>query len=234
MIKENVEIKNALTVMDIANIVEYVSDYIISKDENGAVIYMPYLKPRAMMVALADNALNGLTFEKNDNVYDAIVNDKEISTLLDNILSDYSNIDVSGLSSYIDDVVEFRKKQYLHNEELDKKMVEILQLQKQINEMNLKIASKQNKLLDQQIKANDYMEKVAENMSPEMSAKLQEKLASGELDIQKFVDTTVQSYLQSDVHRSKQDELIAAQQDKIADLSKYKAMHDARNTLADK
>ena len=40
-------------------------------------------------------------------------------------------------------------------------------------------------------------------------------------------------YLDSEIHKGKEKEVIDAQAQKITELNKYKAEHDARNVLAD-
>ena len=97
---------------------------------------------------------------------------------------------------------------------------------------DLKLAKKQNTLLSQQIKVNEYQMKVMDSMTPEDSAELNKKLLSGEYDINKVAEMAVRQYLESDTHKGKEKELIESQQATIHDLSKYKAMHDARNVLS--
>ena len=75
--------------------------------------------------------------------------------------------------------------------------------------------------------------KVMESMTPEEVAELNKKLVSGEFNVDKVTEMTVQKYLDSEIHKSKEKEVIDTQAQKITELNKYKALYDARNVLAD-
>ena len=75
--------------------------------------------------------------------------------------------------------------------------------------------------------------KVMESMTPEEVAELNKKLVSGEFNVDKVAEMTIQKYLDSEIHKGKEKEVIDAQAEKITELSKYKAEHDTRNVLAD-
>ena len=44
---------------------------------------------------------------------------------------------------------------------------------------------------------------------------------------------TIQKYLDSEMHKKNEKELMDTQAQKITELNKYKALHEAKNVLAD-
>ena len=232
MIKENLGLKENITEDDKANIIESMIDYIIGIDKkSGEPYYIPHAKETAFRISVVLYAMQGLTLEDNDSLYDIIFTDEDVKSLISQFRFDYGN----HIFDAVDDIVEFKKQMIIHNNtRLNDKLAEIFDAYKSLEKLQLEIATKQNKVLTQQIAANEYQEKIMENMSPEESAELNKRLLSGELDINKIADIVTKNYINSELHKNKQEELIAKQQDKIADLSKYKAMHDARNVLAGK
>ncbi|MDY4576809.1 MAG: hypothetical protein SO471_02205, partial [Anaerobutyricum hallii] len=132
------------------------------------------------------------------------------------------------------DIVEQKKQEYSAPDftDIKEQLKKSIAQEQALNDLNIKLAKKQNTLLSQQIKTNEYQMKVMDNMTPEESAELNKKLLSGEYDINKVTEMAVKQYLESGIHKGKEKELIESQQATIHDLNKYKAMHDARNVLA--
>ena len=202
MIKTEPRLKE-LSIDDKGNIIETVSDFVIGRDENGLVYYMPYLKEYAMVVALALHAIDGVTFEKDDNVYDSATKDEDIYALIKYFLNDKINL-VVEIENQIDDVIDFKKNYIIHNNHiLTNKILDILEVQKSVEDMKIDIGKKENRILEQHIYANDYQICVMNAMSPETTAKLNEKLATGEFDQSKFVKAVLENYIKSDLITSK-------------------------------
>lgn len=198
MIKTEPRLKE-LSIDDKGNIIETVSDFVIGRDENGLVYYMPYLKKYAMVVALALHAIDGVTFEKDDNVYDSATKDEDIYALIKYFLNDKINL-VVEIENQIDDVIDFKKNYIIHNNHiLTNKILDILEVQKSVEDIKIDIGKKENRILEQQIDANDYQISVMNAMSPETTAKLNEKLATGEFDQKRFVEAVLDNYINSDL-----------------------------------
>ena len=76
-------------------------------------------------------------------------------------------------------------------------------------------------------------ENIGESSTINLDSMINKKLVSGEFNVDKVAEMTVQKYLDSEIHKKNEKEVIDAQAQKITELNKYKALHDARNVLAD-
>lgn len=231
-INGEVKIKDNITIFDLADVIDTVVSFIIRKDNNG-IKYTPYYKEIGYAIGVARYLIDGIEIEEGDDIYSESIRNKEISNVIDSFKLGYPS-KYEFIMDNVADIVEQKKQEYSApdftdiKEQLKKSIVQ----EQALNDLNIKLAKKQNTLLSQQIKANEYQMKVMDNMTPEESAELNKKLLSGEYDINKVTEMAVKQYLESGIHKGKEKELIESQQATIHDLNKYKAMHDARNVLA--
>lgn len=228
-----VKIKENISIYDLANVIETVVSFIIRK-ENGKIKYRPYYKDLGLNIAIIQYLIDGIKFEKDDDTDDILsyINEHyELSNIINGFIHDNN---YRFIMDNVDDIVEQKKQEYSAPDFTDIKelLKKSITQEQTLNDLNIKLAKKQNTLLSQQIRANEYQEKMMEHMTPEEMTDLNKKFLSGEFDFEKIADIAVKHYLDSDIHKDKQKELIESQQEKIHDLSKYKAMHDARNVLA--
>lgn len=194
MIKAEPKLKT-LTANDKANIIETISDYIIGRDENGIVYYMPYMKDDAMVIAFTLYVIDGVKFESNDDIFDIYTKDKDINTLVTCFISNNTKL-IAEIESYIDDVVEFKKSYIIHNNRiLTNKLVEILDSQKVFEDYKYELAKTENRILNQQIEANNRQLEIMNHLTPEEVAELDKRMLSGEYDQQKIADAVVKSYI---------------------------------------
>ena len=232
-IEKNVRIKKDITIYDLANVIETIVPFIIRKDEDG-ITYTPYYKELGMNVGIAKYLIEGIEFEEDDDILDEISNNKKLSELI----AQFSTInpkDYSFIMNNVTDIVEQKKQEYSAPDfsDIKERLLKSIEQEQMLNNLNIKLAKKQNTILSQQAKANEYQMKVMESMTPEEVAELNKKLVSGEFNVDKVAEMTVQKYLDSEIHKKNEKELIDAQAEKITELSKYKAEHDTRNVLAD-
>lgn len=192
MNKTELKLKNNLTENDTFAIVESAVDFIVGKNEDGTVYYTPYLKKHGLKVAIALHAIEGIEFEKDDNVGEIVETDRDIKALINWFLNDNLRL-ISEIKDLIDDISNFRKQYFIHNNDIIvQKTLQILEEQEALENMKLQIAKKENKVLTQQIESNKYLEKVFEQMTPDEVAQLEKKIASGEFDQEKLVNTVLQ------------------------------------------
>lgn len=232
-IEKNVRIKKDITIYDLANVIEVIVPFIIRKGEDG-ITYTPYYKELGMNVGIAKYLIEGIEFEEDDDILDEISNNKKISELI----AQFSTInpkDYSFIMNNVTDIVEQKKQEYSTPDfsDIKERLLKSIEQEQMLNNLNIKLAKKQNTILSQQTKANEYQMKVMESMTPEEVAELNKKLVSGEFNVDKVTEMTVQKYLDSEIHKGKEKEVIDAQAQKITELNKYKALHDVRNVLAD-
>ena len=232
-IEKNVRIKKDITIYDLANVIETIVPFIIRRDEDG-ITYTPYYEELGTHVGIAKYLIEGIEFEKSDDILDEILNNKKLSELI----AQFSTInpkDYSFIMNNVTDIVEQKKQEYSTPDfsDIKERLLKSIEQEQILNNLNIKLAKKQNTILSQQAKANEYQMKVMESMTPEEVAELNKKLVSGEFNVDKVAEMTVQKYLDSEIHKKNEKELIDAQAEKITELSKYKAEHDTRNVLAD-
>ena len=232
-IEKNVRIKKDITIYDLANVIETIVPFIIRRDEDG-ITYTPYYEELGTHVGIAKYLIEGIEFEEDDDILDEISNNKKLSELI----AQFSTInpkDYSFIMNNVTDIVEQKKQEYSTPDfsDIKERLLKSIEQEQMLNNLNIKLAKKQNTILSQQAKANEYQMKVMESMTPEEVAELNKKLVSGEFNVDKVAEMTVQKYLDSEIHKKNEKELIDAQAEKITELSKYKAEHDTRNVLID-
>ena len=231
-INGEVKIKDNITIFDLADVIDTVVSFIIRKDNNG-IKYTPYYKEIGYAIGTVRYLIEGIEIEKDDDIYSESIRNKEISNVLDSFKLGYPS-KYEFIMTNVADIVEQKKQEYSAPDftDIKEQLKKSISQEQALNDLNIKLAKKQNTLLSQQIKTNEYQMKVMDSMTPEESAELNKKLLSGEYDINKVAEMAVRQYLESDTHKGKEKELIESQQATIHDLSKYKAMHDARNVLS--
>ena len=135
MIKDNMRIKETITLQDRINAIEtIVSFYFMDGD------YTPYYKDEGEISAVIRNFIDGIEFEKGESVFSAYYNDEDLRKLVNmfilkpvdkepeseedkriqnSIRELYDMMEV--IREYVADKVEFEKQKYLHaNPDLDK------------------------------------------------------------------------------------------------------------------
>ena len=230
-----VKIKENITIYDLANVIETVVSFIIRK-ENGEIKYRPYYKELALNIAIIQYLIDGIEIEKDDDTDSILSGINEHYEILEAL-----NYFVQSSDHYIfimdnvKDIVEQKKQEYSAPDfsDIKERLLKSIEQEQMLNNLNIKLAKKQNTILSQQTKANEYQMQVMESMTPEEVAELNKKLVSGEFNVDKVAEKTVQKYLDSEIHKKNEKEVIDAQAQKITELNKYKALHDARNVLAD-
>lgn len=218
MIKENMRIKENITLLDKINAVEsIVSSYFTDDD------YTPYYAEMAEVIAVVTYFIEGITFEDNDSIYDLYNEDKELRDLVDQfIIDDISMMESTSeleimrwVRNQVFDKVDFTKENIIHsNPDLDT-IVEAA---------NVIIES-----LGNFSKLNfEYM--TPENM--DMIQNVLRKLNDSDLTVNS-ISKIIKDAFGFDMDKATA-EIIDAKNEKITELQKYKALDDAKNVLADK
>ena len=233
--------RNKMRVMDIEKIndvmvgrvINTALSYVFDYGENGVQEYYPYFKMRGIKNGIVRNLFLGLTFEDGDDVDALIYEDKNINKVYTEFWESNKEYVVELMDTY-EECIEYEKSKANSNSKLSEKLLEILEVQKQLEDLKLEIAIAENRALQQQIKANEYNERVMESLSPEDAAKLNKMIIDGRFDMEKISDMVIQKYLNSGIMESRKDEIIEAKNEKIRSLEEYKKLSEARNVLSDK
>lgn len=232
--------RNKMRVMEIekiddvmvGRIINTALSYVFGYDENGVQEYYPYFKMRGIKNGIVRNLFLGLTFEDGEDVDKLIYEDKNIAKVYEEFWEQNKKY-VLGLMDTYEECIEYEKSKVNSNSKLSEKFLEILEVQKQIEDLKLEIAIAENLALNQQIKANEYNERIMESMSPKDAAKLNKMILDGGFDMEKMSDLILQKYIDSPIMESRKDEIIEAKNEKIRSLEEYKKLNEARNVLAD-
>lgn len=135
MLKDNMRIKESITLQDRINAIEtIVSFYFMDGD------YTPYYKDEGEISAVIRNFIDGIEFEKGESVFSAYYNDENLRKLVNmfilkpvdkepeseederiqNSIRELYDM-METIREYVADKVEFEKQKYLHaNPDLDK------------------------------------------------------------------------------------------------------------------
>jgi hypothetical protein len=211
MVKTDVKIKEFITMEERAIITNHLVDSYFTENDDGSLTYTPYMIDSALTTIFFLYCVEGVKFGENEKVYESVCADEELvelytTTLSTNLKKDSSsNKMIETINSIMNDVidmVEFKKQQIIHNNPVfNNKMLEILEVQKQLEVLKLEIAQNENKMLLQQINQNNYGEKVMSYMTPEETASLNKKMLNEEMDFGKLAELVTEKYLKSDNHK---------------------------------
>ncbi|MCI5588546.1 MAG: hypothetical protein MR384_11810 [Lachnospiraceae bacterium] len=162
MIKDNMRIKESITLQDRINAIEtIVSFYFMDGD------YTPYYKDEGEISAVIRNFIDGIEFEKGESVFSAYYNDENLRKLVNmfilkpvdkepeseederiqNSIRELYDM-METIREYVADKVEFEKQKYLHaNPDLDKIVMAadtIIDSFENFSQMNFEIFTPEN------------------------------------------------------------------------------------------
>lgn len=127
MIKNNVQLKETLSVMDKINYINFLVDGYFDVDDDGDINYTPYFREINDISAFFSYCVTGLEFEtitdRNGNktlesVYQTVIKDKELMNLYSLAFASYIQnplkIQLEEINSIVMDIVEFEKQKIIH------------------------------------------------------------------------------------------------------------------------
>lgn len=221
MIKTDVKVKDFITIEERAIITNHLVDSYFMENDDGSLTYTPYMIDPALTTIFFLYCVEGIEFDDDEKVYDSVCADEDLvklytTTLSDNVDTNTSNGKMAktiySIMNDVIDMVEFKKQQIIHNNlVLNKKMSEILEVQKQLEALKLEIAENENILLKQQINQNEYGEKVMNYMTPEETATLNKKILNEDMNFSKLAELVTEKYLKSNSHKEKIVEMKSVQ-----------------------
>lgn len=215
MIKDNLRVKTNITMDDqIAVIEAIVSSYFVGGD------YTPWFSSTAEIIAVAKYFITGYTLESyDDGTADTIMSvysyDKDFKKIVDQY-KDHGSA-MGFIRKMVDDKVSFLKDKAIHT---------VPDLSIIVEAANIII-----KALDNFSKMN-FSSLTPENIQTATSVLNRLNDAGVKLDRDTLVDI-IKDAADFDLSKAAK-EIIEEKNKKIMDLSKYKAIHDVRNVVADK
>lgn len=205
MIKNDVRIKENITLEDKVNAIESIASSYFS---GGS--YTPYYSEMAKVIAIFTYFVKGIEFEEDERIYSSVMSDDELISLL---TSFRASDDWQFVISNVYDKVEFMKQEKIHSHKNMDKIIEfcdvIIDSLENFSKLNLT-----------QISQEDM----------ENSLKVVRQLADKD-----FTAEDLSSVLKGAVGFNMDDataEIIDSKNEKIRELEKYKTLWESRNAVA--
>lgn len=215
-----VKIKENITNFDLVNVIKTVVLFIIRK-EDKQIKYTPYYREYGLITGIAKYLIDGIKFDKDDDIIDIYNKNTTISGIIDSFINE-EHENMAFIEENVDDIVAFKKEKYLNDfSDIKERLIKSIEQEQALNDLNIKLAKKQNTLLSQQIKANEYNEKVMERMNPEDVAKLNEMVASGKYSMEKVAEIVTDKYINSELHKENVRSVMEAKKNKIINFSQF-------------
>ena len=200
-IVSDVKIKKVISDFDLANVIETIVSFAIRKDDFGEVKYTPYYKNYGCIVGIVRYLLDGIEFDKDDDLFEIYCNNDSIHEVVHNYMKD-NHDDMKFIYEHANDKIEFEKQRHINDiSELKERLLKSIEQEQALNELNIKLAKKQNDILSQQIKSVEFNNQIMEYMKPEEIAELNKKVASGEYNMEKIAEIITDKYLHSTLHK---------------------------------
>ena len=256
MKKINPQIKNDFTLkmQDEIDAIEMIADMffreVTDDDGNTTTKYTPYLEKIGQVNAIVRYFLTGIEFEKGEDVYDAVMEDKDIQPLVmqfmipfgEKITNPTREQKIMGqIMDKVYDIVEFRKANMLAqaqneaNAVLTYKLLELIEKEQEKTQKEIETSENLNAWVDEQRKYQEELNAVIpiekqkeffENFDMDaMSQSIYKQISEG--DLHKLNEENVK--LAREIHEK--DKIIDFQQKEFA---KEVQKDSVKNVLADK
>ncbi|MGF0101976.1 hypothetical protein [Bariatricus sp. SGI.019] len=255
MKKINPQIKNEFTLkmQDEIDAIEMIADMffreVTDEDGNTTTKYTPYLEKIGQVNAIVRYFLEGIEFEDGEDVYDAVMDDKNIEPLVmkfmipygDKITSPTREQKIMGqIMDKVYDIVEFRKANILAqvqneaNSVLTYKILELIETEQEKTLKEIEANENLNAWIDEQRKQQEELNKV---VTPEMQKNFIENFNAN--DIVKAVYSQIS---EGDIHKKNQEIVELSRQNREKDnkiielqtaFAKEQQKESVKNVLAD-
>ncbi|MBC5746146.1 hypothetical protein FMM74_022040 [Lachnospiraceae bacterium MD308] len=229
MRKNNIRAKKLteITIEDHVNIINTIVQAHFQIDEDGGIKYTPYFSKIGKIIAITKYMIEGIEFDKDENIYSTVVNDVEVNTLINNILT---LPDFKTFINDVNDIVEYKKAENIariQNESssiITYKLLELIEKEEEKMEKEYEALSNLNNWINEQRELNSLI-------TPEMQRSFAESF-----DPEALTDAIIKKYAESDVH-VKNKEIVNANKklrekdNKIVKLEKELKKRDQKNNV---
>ena len=256
MKKIDPQIKNDFTLkmQDEIDAIEMIADMffrdIEDNDGNITTKYTPYLEKIGQVNAIVRYFLTGVEFDDGEDVYDAVMEDKDIEPLVKKFMVPYGEkIEeptreqkiMGQIMDKVYDMIEFRKAKMIaqtqneSNAILTYKILELIEKEREKNEKEIATTENLNAWVDEQRKQQEELNAI---VTPEMQKEFFEKF-----DVNAMTETIYKKISESDLHKRNQEVVQLAREkreleNKLIDaqsaFAREQQEETAKNVLADK
>ena len=256
MKKIDPQIKNDFTLkmQDEIDAIEMIADMFFRdiEDDDGNITtkYTPYLEKIGQVNAIVRYFLTGVEFDDGEDVYDAVMEDKDIEPLVKKFMVPYGEkIEeptreqkiMGQIMDKVYDMIEFRKAKMIaqtqneSNAILTYKILELIEKEREKNEKEIATTENLNAWVDEQRKQQEELNAI---VTPEMQKEFFEKF-----DVNAMTETIYKKISESDLHKRNQEVVQLAREkreleNKLIDaqsaFAREQQEETAKNVLADK
>lgn len=219
MRKNNVKIKDNITIVDEISAIQSIVEYYFTDNE-----YTPYYADMAKTTAVAQNFLDGVEFEAEDYVYECVMTNDDLYKCVNKFLvssaiksdAQYYNR-MERIMKKVEDIVEFKKQKLIHN-------TDAFSI---VGDMCLAIKD----ILDNYIQNTGISNKFIENLKE--SGITEETLTNAVRNAANKFQMPESDVIEGQRQRiAEQQEQLQEKETEIQDLRKWKREHMARNVKA--
>ena len=256
MKKIDPQIKNDFTLkmQDEIDAIEMIADMFFRdiEDDDGNITtkYTPYLEKIGQVNAIVRYFLTGVEFDDGEDMYDAVMEDKDIEPLVKKFMVPYGEkIEeptreqkiMGQIMDKVYDMIEFRKAKMIaqtqneSNAILTYKILELIEKEREKNEKEIATTENLNAWVDEQRKQQEELNAI---VTPEMQKEFFEKF-----DVNAMTETIYKKISESDLHKRNQEVVQLAREkreleNKLIDaqsaFAREQQKETAKNVLADK
>ena len=213
MKKGKIEIKKNISMVDKVNAINLIVSSYFTDGE-----YTPYYSDMAQVMAVVTYFIEGIEFEDDEDIYNAVMQDEELSDIVHDVLFEDDMIFIKNNAI---DKVEFLKQQIIHSHADTDKIIEVCNVIIDSLENFSKLNIKEMKKEDIQ-NASIVLEKLASNnnITPEVISNVLKDAVGFKMDeaTEEIIDA--------------KNEQIRGIKEENKELRKYKALWESRNVAA--
>ena len=252
MKKINPDIKNdfILKMQDEVDAIEMIADMffreVTNEDGDIETKYTPYLEKIGQVNAIVRYFLTGIEFDDGEDVYDAVMEDKDIEPLVMKFMIPYGEKitnptreqKIMGqIMDKVYDMVEFRKAKMvarIQNESnaiLTYKILELIEKEHEKTEKEIEATENLNNWIDEQRKQQEELNTL---ITPKMQKEFIEKF-----DVNSMTESIYKKISESDLHKRNQEVIELTRKNRelqnlISAQDAFGKQESAKNVIADK
>lgn len=210
MTKSNITVKNisTITIDERVNVINTIVNSYFQTNNDGEIEYTPYFSEVGKVIAISKYLIEGISFNKDESIYSAVINDHETKTLVNNVISTNK---FKSIMNTVHDIVEYKKAEIIAHiqNEVDSvvscKILELVEKETEKTELETETLNNFNLWIKEQRELNTLI-------TPEMQRNFAENFNPDSL-----ADSIIKKYSESDIYKKNKELLDANHQLKEKD-----------------
>lgn len=210
MTKSNITVKNisTITIDERVNVINTIVNSYFQINDDKEIEYTPYFSEVGKVIAISKYLIEGISFNKDESIYSAVINDHETKTLVNNVISTNK---FKSIMNTVHDIVEYKKAEIIAHiqNEVDSvvscKILELVEKETEKTELETETLNNFNLWIKEQRELNTLI-------TPEMQRNFAENFNPDSL-----ADSVIKKYSESDIYKKNKELLDANHQLKEKD-----------------